>query len=410
MEIDDLESHAGSKSFKITADDATGDSTSGWLVHSGVPIENDGVYTIAFWARVDGSEDQNRPISVSVQNIRKNLMLYSEYVILDSTDWKEYTLTFPANGRTGDALISIGISQTETDFWLDDFRFFEGTPSDEFTSRNAVLALVSRDQHVFRGDRFDLRLMARDVTELHKFSLKLVFDPETLEVEKVDEASFSSWWPRSKHIEAADLFGITVVDNSAGTVMITCDGTRAGGVSGSGDIATISFHALSTGDASLGFRGVSLTDSNGKAINVELNVPEIQVIEFHPMDVNHDGIVNILDFVAMASQEDETSQTAPHSAQTGLGQNFPNPFNPETWIPYQLGQPSYVTIRIYGSTGTLIRTLDLGTQEAGFHADKTKAAFWDGMDDAGQKVSSGVYFCTIQADGFTATRKMLLLQ
>ena len=97
-------------------------------------------------------------------------------------------------------------------------------------------------------------------------------------------------------------------------------------------------------------------------------------------------------------------------AQTGLGQNYPNPFNPETWIPYQLAQPSYVTIRIYRATGALTRTLALGTKEAGFYADKMKAAYWDGTDDTGQKVSSGVYFYTIQADGFAATRKMLLLQ
>ena len=123
MEIDDLEAHTGSRSFRIIADDSTGDSTSGRLVYSGVPMENDGVYTIAFWAKVDGREEQSRPISISVENIEENFRFYVENVVLDDTDWKEYTLTFAANGRTGDALIIIGSSQTATDFG-----FFLGGP------------------------------------------------------------------------------------------------------------------------------------------------------------------------------------------------------------------------------------------------------------------------------------------
>ena len=106
---------------------------------------------------------------------------------------------------------------------------------------------------------------------------------------------------------------------------------------------------------------------------------------------------------------DETgSHPAPSSAQFNLRQNYPNPFNPETWIPYDLAKPSYVNIIIYSSTGEVVKMLDLGYKEAGFYGDKSKTAYWDGTDHAGQKVSSGVYFYTIQADGFTATRKMLL--
>ena len=292
----------------------------------------------------------------------------------------------------------------------------DGIPYDDyywtFTTSSAppTLAVVWHDRLIKKGDRFDIKIMARHVAEMHKFGFKLVFDPEVLEVTEVDEASFASWRPRPKHIEAADLCDKTLVDDSAGTIAIACDSTMAGGVSGSGEVATISFHAIGAGAASLGFDAVSVLDSSGRSINVKLDTPDIQVTEFHPMDVNHDGVVNILDFVDMASAEDENSRAAPHSAQAGLGQNFPNPFNPETWIPYQLAEPSYVTIRIYRSTGELTRTLDLGTKEAGFYANKVKAVYWDGTDDTGQRVSSGVYFYTIQADGFTATRKMLLLQ
>jgi hypothetical protein len=92
-----------------------------------------------------------------------------------------------------------------------------------------------------------------------------------------------------------------------------------------------------------------------------------------------------------------------------LLQNFSNPFNPETWIPFQLAQDVYVVIRIYNASGKAIRILDLGHKPAGFYASKDKAAYWDGENEAGERVASGVYFYSIQAGGFTATRKMLML-
>lgn len=91
-----------------------------------------------------------------------------------------------------------------------------------------------------------------------------------------------------------------------------------------------------------------------------------------------------------------------------LHQNFPNPFNPETWIPFSLSEPERVIIRIYTSGGQLVRTLDLGKKPSGAYLSKGKAAHWDGKNEAGEKLSSGVYFYTIQAGEFTATKKMTI--
>ncbi len=91
-----------------------------------------------------------------------------------------------------------------------------------------------------------------------------------------------------------------------------------------------------------------------------------------------------------------------------LLQNFPNPFNPETWIPFRLATESLVTIRIYTPTGKLVRTLSPGLTSAGAHASQAKAVHWDGRNDAGEQVSSGVYLYTIDAGGFSDTRKMLI--
>ena len=94
--------------------------------------------------------------------------------------------------------------------------------------------------------------------------------------------------------------------------------------------------------------------------------------------------------------------------KTALLANYPNPFNPETWIPYQLAQASEVRIHIYAINGTLVRMLDLGNQPAGMYQQRTRAAYWDGRNQVGEPVASGVYFYTLTAGDFTATRKMLI--
>ena len=96
--------------------------------------------------------------------------------------------------------------------------------------------------------------------------------------------------------------------------------------------------------------------------------------------------------------------------RTVLLANYPNPFNPETWIPYQLAEPADVTLRIYALDGRLIRTLALGHQPAGMYHSKNRAMYWDGRNQVAEQVASGVYFYTITAGDFAATRKMFILK
>ena len=95
---------------------------------------------------------------------------------------------------------------------------------------------------------------------------------------------------------------------------------------------------------------------------------------------------------------------------TALLPNYPNPFNPETWIPYQLAKPAEVTVFIHSANGTLIRTLALGYQPAGIYRSRDRAAYWDGTNEIGEPVASGVYFYTLLAGDFKATRKMLVIK
>ncbi len=168
-------------------------------------------------------------------------------------------------------------------------------------------------------------------------------------------------------------------------------------------------------------------------------------------DVNGDGTVNILDLVAVASQLGEEDITAPavYSATadqiqswltqamqaddgspafrrgirslqnlllklrpetTALLPNYPNPFNPETWIPYHLANASDVQITIYNAKGSVVRRFVLGHQAAGYYTDKNRAAYWDGHNSVGERIASGVYFFQLRADSISQLRKMVILK
>ena len=94
--------------------------------------------------------------------------------------------------------------------------------------------------------------------------------------------------------------------------------------------------------------------------------------------------------------------------KTVLLANYPNPFNPETWIPYQLSEAAEVTVTIHASDGKLVHLLELGQVPAGIYQTKGRAAYWDGRNALNEPVASGVYFYTLTAGEFTATRKMVI--
>ena len=173
------------------------------------------------------------------------------------------------------------------------------------------------------------------------------------------------------------------------------------------------------------------------------------------VDVNRDGVINIQDLILIAQHLGESTAAAPsiiaainngeltpamiqawitHAQieddgsvafrqgiahlqrllallipeETALLLNYPNPFNPETWIPYQLAEPAGVTVTIHSINGALIRRLALGQVPAGIYQSRSRAAYWDGKNAHGEPVASGVYFYTLEAGDFTATRKMLI--
>ena len=135
---------------------------------------------------------------------------------------------------------------------------------------------------------------------------------------------------------------------------------------------------------------------------------------FDTEDVNNLNIPlsrNIEDFNIPASVE-PTDELAlimlGDIKRTALLQNFPNPFNPETWIPYTLAADAEVEVHIYDIQGALVRQLEVGQQRAGIYLNRQTAAYWDGKDQSGASVASGVYFYTLEADTFSETRRMVI--
>ena len=96
--------------------------------------------------------------------------------------------------------------------------------------------------------------------------------------------------------------------------------------------------------------------------------------------------------------------------QNLLLQNYPNPFNPETWIPYQLSEDSLVSVSIYDTRGQLVRTLSLGFQSAGFYNSQGRAAYWDGRNNVGERVASGIYFYQLTTPSFEQTRRLVIVK
>ncbi len=139
-----------------------------------------------------------------------------------------------------------------------------------------------------------------------------------------------------------------------------------------------------------------------QAISI-LTMEEIQIWlgQAHQLDLNpaiyQRGIAVLQQLLAVLTPK-----------KTALLPNYPNPFNPETWIPYQLAKDAEVTLHIYIVNGTLVRTLTLGHQPVGIYQSKNRAAYWDGRNARGEPVASGVYFYTLTAGDFTATRKLLI--
>ncbi|MBM3238949.1 T9SS type A sorting domain-containing protein [Candidatus Poribacteria bacterium] len=120
----------------------------------------------------------------------------------------------------------------------------------------------------------------------------------------------------------------------------------------------------------------------------------------------------ILKFLSSITKNNGLIEVLP--AKTALLANYPNPFNPETWIPYQLSAESDVTVEVYDIHGRLVRRFVLGMQRAGSYITKDRAVYWNGKNESGERVASGVYFYRLKAEHpeaeFSAVRRLVVVK
>jgi hypothetical protein len=131
---------------------------------------------------------------------------------------------------------------------------------------------------------------------------------------------------------------------------------------------------------------------------------------YYITDMDFSGNTSKSDIIKVIVVDKQTKSISIIPRKFALLQNFPNPFNPETWIPYQIARDASVKVQIYNLKGQSIRTIELGQQAAGTYLTKNEAVYWDGRDDSGEKVASGMYFYTLQAGEFKATKRMVIVE
>ncbi len=229
---------------------------------------------------------------------------------------------------------------------------------------------------------------------------------------------------------------------------------------GSGEAAGIALGTSQTFVGTSATRSASDINADGKVNNTDLMLVAAALGQNPPVnprvDVNGDGTVNAADLIVVISDlDDAVNPAAPEIGgkltavdraliqaeirslqleddgslkyqkvlaflqsllasatpqETRLLANYPNPFNPETWIPYQLATGTDVQILIYDAKGTLIRQLALGYQPEGYYTERNSAAYWDGRNALGERVASGIYFYQLRTNETSALRKMLILK
>jgi hypothetical protein len=223
------------------------------------------------------------------------------------------------------------------------------------------------------GSEIKLDLLAVGLKGLKGYTFEVAYDPKAFEVLSEKNGRIAEG-TLTKDLES---FSFAKPDRSSLTVAGVLLGRESIRLD-SGTLGSLSLKAKSAGEYTIMLRNVILIMEDGRSFTL----PELRyrVIVREPVE------------------------------KTRLLQNYPNPFNPETWIPFELKEASEVTIRIYDLHGNLIRTLHLGYLPAGPYLGHTEAAYWDGRNEIGERVASGVYIYQMQADGKVFTKRMVILK
>ena len=345
--------------------------------------------------------------------------------------------------------------------------FFGFEPGTEYSVATGIGYTFS-ETPIHIGDTFTFNVRAENVSNLTGWQFDIAFDPAVLEAVDVSERDFlkmdgGATFFQSGRIDnsAGKIAGLIAGVSGSGSVLQVRFKAKSEGETELalqnflfGTVAEESIPAgpleihitveerLLTGDVNRD-GVVNILDLIRVAQQLGKRVPPNSAV-----DVNRDGVVNIFDLTLVAQgiggaaapsargigsstieawikearlvddgsiafrqgianlQNLLASLIIPQ--ETALHANYPNPFNPETWIPYQLAAPAEVTLTIYDMNGGAVRRFEMGHQATGIYRSRSRAAYWDGRNQGGETVASGLYFYTLRAGEFTGTRKMLI--
>ena len=182
-------------------------------------------------------------------------------------------------------------------------------------------------------------------------------------------------------------------------------GKRGGSITGGANSATI---LVGTAESETLTITPNTDNTNGSVVVYITGVSDPSGFNYgYRLEYSEDEVI-IIDAMLAPSAEVTRSQLIPIIST--LLPNYPNPFNPETWIPYQLAKAADVSLTIYNVQGVVVRQLALGHKSAGYYIGRDRAAYWDGRNVVGEKVAAGMYFYTLKAGNFSATRKLLIVK
>ena len=246
------------------------------------------------------------------------------------------------------------------------------------------------------------------------FDITFSFSEIVLDFEQTDvslagstaDAEITDWTVVSHFlIQYGTRYEATITPTTSGTVVISVpagvaiDLSRNGNTASASHSITVSLPGSRRAPASLS--GIVLDPTVLKTLD-----PEVLEAHLDILRAGNDGSLKYLQAIALL--ESVLAEMRPE--KTVLLANYPNPFNPETWIPYHLAKDAFVVLTIYDGSGRVVRTLEVGHQTAAVYESRSKAVYWDGRNGLGEQVASGLYFYALTAGDYSATRKMFILK
>ena len=339
--------------------------------------------------------------------------------------------------------------------------YVRGNPLSYASIHSHISALQSRGVEVYFDNQVYPAILKISGDYQKGASLALLPNPFVVEVQDANGSTLAGVSVRFAVTTGGGTLSTTITktdENGRAQSTLTLGpnlGTNTVEVSAAGIDVPATFHAISDTEAP-----PIIVDVNGDG---SVNILDLILIASKlgntgtnlVVDVNRDGTVSILDLVLAAGMFEEAAAAPPAQPQapetltavevqgwltdaralevsdsivkrgflvleqllvsltpreTKLLANYPNPFNPETWIPYRLAEDAFVTLTIYDLSGRVVRTLKVGHRIAAAYENRSKAIYWDGRNGLGERVASGVYFYTLTTGDFSATRRMVILK